>query len=443
MPLPGDFNVANALAAIAGCGRGRLRRRRVVPPASPPAPACPGRLERVDAGQDFVVVVDYAHKPDAVEAALRTLRPLTGGRLIVVHRRRRRPRPGQAADDGRDRRPAGRRAGRHRRQPPHRGPGRDPRRDARRRPRRRRAEVLEVGDRRAAIREAIGRARPGDVVLVAGKGHETGQEIAGVVHPFDDRDGRPRGAAAGCGRPPMIPMTLAEIAAVVGGSARRRRPGDGGRPARRTSTPASAVPGGLFVAVAGERVDGHDFAAARRGAVAVLGSRRRPACRRVVVDDPVRGARAAGPARGRPGCRDRRVVGADRFAGQDRHQGLPGAACSPTSRPDGRDRAATTTTSSASRSPCCGPTRRPGYLVVEMGARGIGHIAYLCEIAPPRIAAVLNVGTRPHRRVRRPRAIALAKGEIVEALPADGMAVLNADDPLVARDGVADPAPGR
>ncbi len=48
--------------------------------------------------------------------------------------------------------------------------------------------MLEVGDRRAAIREAVGRARAGDVVLVAGKGHETGQEVAGVVHPFDDRE---------------------------------------------------------------------------------------------------------------------------------------------------------------------------------------------------------------------------------------------------------------
>jgi UDP-N-acetylmuramoyl-L-alanyl-D-glutamate--2,6-diaminopimelate ligase len=51
-----------------------------------------------------------------------------------------------------------------------------------------RAEVVEVGDRRAAIRAAVDRARAGDIVLVAGKGHETGQEVAGVVHPFDDRD---------------------------------------------------------------------------------------------------------------------------------------------------------------------------------------------------------------------------------------------------------------
>ncbi len=72
------------------------------------------------------------------------------------------------------------------------------------------------------------------------------------------------------------------------------------------------------------------------------------------------------------------------------------------------------------------------YLVVEMGARGIGHIGYLCEIAPPRVAAVLNVGTAHVGEFGSRAAIAVAKGEILEALPADGVAVLNADDPLVA-----------
>jgi UDP-N-acetylmuramoyl-L-alanyl-D-glutamate--2,6-diaminopimelate ligase len=146
----------------------------------------PGRFELVDAGQDFVVMVDYAHKPDAVEAAIRTLRPLTRGHVIVVlgaggdRDPGKRPLMGEIAarladvliitdDNPRTEEPAEIRAallagaagGR--------------------------AELVEVGDRRAAIAEAVRRARTGDVVLVAGKGHETGQEIQGVVHPFDDR----------------------------------------------------------------------------------------------------------------------------------------------------------------------------------------------------------------------------------------------------------------
>ncbi|WP_457208257.1 UDP-N-acetylmuramoyl-tripeptide--D-alanyl-D-alanine ligase, partial [Nocardioides sp. P5_C9_2] len=72
------------------------------------------------------------------------------------------------------------------------------------------------------------------------------------------------------------------------------------------------------------------------------------------------------------------------------------------------------------------------FLVVEMGARGVGHVGYLCTIAPPTVAAVLNVGTAHIGEFGSREAIAQAKGEIVEALPADGTAVLNADDPLVA-----------
>jgi UDP-N-acetylmuramoyl-tripeptide--D-alanyl-D-alanine ligase len=72
------------------------------------------------------------------------------------------------------------------------------------------------------------------------------------------------------------------------------------------------------------------------------------------------------------------------------------------------------------------------YLVVEMGARGVGHIAYLCEIAPPRVAAVINIGTAHIGEFGSREAIAVAKGEIVESLPASGVAVLNADDPLSA-----------
>jgi UDP-N-acetylmuramoyl-L-alanyl-D-glutamate--2,6-diaminopimelate ligase len=184
--LPGDFNVSNALAALAACAEVGFDPA-VVARGIAAGAGVPGRLERIEAGQDFVVVVDYAHKPDAVEAALASLRPLTTGRLIVVlgaggeRDPGKRPLMGEIAgrladvlvvtdDNPRGEDPAAIRAailaGTT---------------DAT-------AEVVEIGDRRTAIREALRRARAGDIVLIAGKGHETGQEIAGEVHPFDDRD---------------------------------------------------------------------------------------------------------------------------------------------------------------------------------------------------------------------------------------------------------------
>ncbi|WP_414691277.1 UDP-N-acetylmuramoyl-L-alanyl-D-glutamate--2,6-diaminopimelate ligase [Nocardioides sp. LML1-1-1.1] len=185
VPLPGDFNVANALAAIASAAEAGFDPQAVADGLAASA-GVPGRLERVPTGRDLTVVVDYAHKPDAVEAVLHTLRPVTRGRLVVVigaggdRDTGKRPVMGEIAarladlvvvtdDNPRSEDPAairaavlaGTRGGS--------------------------AEVVEIGDRRAAIAAAIDGAGPGDVVVVAGKGHETGQEVAGVVHPFDDR----------------------------------------------------------------------------------------------------------------------------------------------------------------------------------------------------------------------------------------------------------------
>lgn len=183
--LPGEFNVSNALAAIASAALAGLDPRSVADGIAR-ADGVPGRLEQVSAGQDFSVVVDYAHKPDALEAVLATLRPLTRGRLIVVvgaggdRDTMKRPVMGEIAarladvvvvtdDNPRTEDPAAIRAA------------------VLEGARGVTAEVHEVGDRRLAIREAVRRARAGDVVLIAGKGHETGQKVEGVVHPFDDR----------------------------------------------------------------------------------------------------------------------------------------------------------------------------------------------------------------------------------------------------------------
>jgi UDP-N-acetylmuramoyl-L-alanyl-D-glutamate--2,6-diaminopimelate ligase len=190
VPLAGDFNVSNALCAVAALGEAGFDAAAVAD-AMGRSSGVPGRLEQVEAGQPFLAVVDYAHKPDAVHAALSALRPLTSGRLIVVigaggeRDTGKRPMMGQIAarladvlvvtdDNPRGEDPAMIRA--------------EVRAGAEDVPAAARADVHDVGDRRAAIRLAVRLARPGDTVVVAGKGHETGQEVGGATHPFDDRD---------------------------------------------------------------------------------------------------------------------------------------------------------------------------------------------------------------------------------------------------------------
>jgi UDP-N-acetylmuramoyl-L-alanyl-D-glutamate--2,6-diaminopimelate ligase len=181
--LRGRFNVQNALGAIAlarlaGVGDAHIAA------ALASVDGVPGRFETVDEGQPFAVVVDYSHKPDALANVLRTAHDLADGRVICVF--------GAGGDRDRTKRPA---------------MGRiaadladvailtsdNPRSED---PAAIAAEV-EAGapggltvelDRRAAIAQAIELARAGDVVVIAGKGHEQGQEIAGQVLPFDDRE---------------------------------------------------------------------------------------------------------------------------------------------------------------------------------------------------------------------------------------------------------------
>jgi UDP-N-acetylmuramoyl-L-alanyl-D-glutamate--2,6-diaminopimelate ligase len=192
--LPGTFNVANALLAVA-----ILHEVGVSPAAIAEGIGgvdVPGRMERVDLGQDFAAVVDYSHKPAAVALALDAVRAQLaragrGGQVLTVlgcggdRDARKRPLMGEAAarrcallvvtdDNPRSEDPGAIRAAMLA--------------GALAVPEEQRGEVVEIGDRRAAINHAVAAAHPGDVVVVAGKGHETGQEVAGVVHPFSDRD---------------------------------------------------------------------------------------------------------------------------------------------------------------------------------------------------------------------------------------------------------------
>jgi UDP-N-acetylmuramoyl-tripeptide--D-alanyl-D-alanine ligase len=219
----------------------------------------------------------------------------------------------------------------------------------------------------------------------------------------------------------VLAMTLAEIADVVGGSVH-------GDPDLVVDGPAyhdtrQATPGGLFVALVGERVDGHEYAA---GAHAVLGSRPTEAPT-VVVEDPVPalGALARHVVRRLPAT-VLALTGSQGKTGTKDYLAHVLGAAGPTVATVGSFNNELGFPLTVLRADA-----DTEFLVLEMGARGIGHIAYLCEIAPPRIAAVLNVGTAHVGEFGSREAIALAKGEIVEALPEDGVAVLNANDELV------------
>ncbi|MCD2196464.1 UDP-N-acetylmuramoyl-L-alanyl-D-glutamate--2,6-diaminopimelate ligase [Actinomycetospora endophytica] len=186
--LPGAFNVANALVALACGAAAGLDPARLA--AGFAQVQVPGRMQRVDVGQPFLAVVDYAHKPAAVEALLTTLRAQGTGRVLTVlgcggdRDREKRPVMGALAaelsdlvwitdDNPRTEDPAAIRAAML---------------DGARTSDAARAKVTEQGDRRTAIRAAIAAARPGDVVVVAGKGHEPGQKVGAEVLPFSDVD---------------------------------------------------------------------------------------------------------------------------------------------------------------------------------------------------------------------------------------------------------------
>ncbi|MEV5280148.1 UDP-N-acetylmuramoyl-tripeptide--D-alanyl-D-alanine ligase [Streptomyces sp. NPDC006692] len=226
----------------------------------------------------------------------------------------------------------------------------------------------------------------------------------------------------------MIALSLAEIAEIVGG-----QPHDIPDPSVRVTGPVvidsrQVAAGSLFVAFAGERVDGHDYAqrAVEAGAAAVLAARPLgvPA---IVVDD----VQAALGALARDVVRrlGTEVVALTGSSGKTSTKDLIAQVL---------QRHAPTVFTPGSLNNEIGlpltaltATEETRHLVLEMGARGVGHIRYLTGLTPPSIGLVLNVGTAHIGEFGGREQIALAKGELVESLPENGCAVLNADDPLV------------
>jgi UDP-N-acetylmuramoyl-L-alanyl-D-glutamate--2,6-diaminopimelate ligase len=181
LPLAGAFQVSNALVAAGLCLAGGMSLEAILG-ALERIEGAPGRLQRVGRGpRGGEAFVDYAHTPDGLETVLKALRPHVEGRLIVVfgaggdRDRGKRPLMGRAAVEWADMAIV---------------TDDNPRSEV---PAAIRAEILagapgalEIGDRREAIAAGVGMLAEGDVLVVAGKGHEQGQVVGGVVHPFDD-----------------------------------------------------------------------------------------------------------------------------------------------------------------------------------------------------------------------------------------------------------------
>jgi murE/murF fusion protein len=442
--LLGSFNVDNALVAAGlalSLGVPLDTVARGLSSAKPP----PGRMQRVrgPAGGPLVVV-DYAHTPDALERALLSARTFTAGRLFVVfgcggdRDTTKRPLMGTVASDVADavvvtddnpRSEEGSSilaaiAGGIR------------------------SSLVQVqdaasftkgtwlaqGNRRLAVRAAIGAAHEGDVVVIAGKGHERDQTTAGIKVPFDDAT-EARAALVGASRPAFLPRAFVER--TLGGV----WPAATAQVFCGVTTDSRAIePGALFVPLRGERFDGHDWIqqALKAGAAAALVARDHPVAARVdlpllVVDDPLAALQELARAwlcslpttrigltgsNGKTTTKEllaaalRACVGNDAVLATEgnlnNHIGVPLTSL----RVEAHHR----------------------FAILEMGMNHLGEIASYCRYALPQVGLVTNMGTAHAGNVGGVEGVARAKSELLEALPVDGVAIINADDPRCVRD---------
>ncbi|HVD63043.1 MAG TPA: UDP-N-acetylmuramoyl-tripeptide--D-alanyl-D-alanine ligase [Lapillicoccus sp.] len=230
----------------------------------------------------------------------------------------------------------------------------------------------------------------------------------------------------------MIPMPLRDVAVLTDGSLHPVERGGVVVDGPVVTDSREAGPGSLYVARVGEHADGHAYVgpARDRGAVAALTSRVIDELPCVVVDDvqAAFGRLARGVVDRATGLT---VVAVTGSSGKTSTKDLlaqvlraAGETVAPVNSLNGEIGVPLTV---------CRVTPATRFLVAEMGARGVGHLAYLTTIAPPDVAVVLNVGVAHVGEFGSKGAVAQAKGELVEALRPDGLAVLNADDPEVAK----------
>jgi murE/murF fusion protein len=449
--LLGQYNVAN-VAVVVGIAEALGLPHEAVARGIAEMPGVPGRVERVPNAAGLDILVDYAHTPDALDNVLAALRPLTKRRLICVF--------GCGGDRDPDKRPKMGAAA---------AAGADLVIVTSDNPRTEDAQAIVDQilpgvpapffvhlDRRIAIAAAVFEAVPGDVVLIAGKGHEDYQIFGTEKVHFDDRE---EAAAAATAR---RRFAVDELAAACGGDVTHRRAQPATAFTRVIIDGRDSAPGDLYVAIRGERFDGHDFCgqAVQAGAAGVVVERGRAPrdasgalldVTVIEVDDTReavgamalwhrrRWAREARYPQSSAGAALAPVVAITGSAGKTTTKELIAAALSA--------RYAVHATRGSFNNETGVPLTLLGLMphheaaVIEMGMRGLGQIAYLARLAEPDVGAVLNAGTAHIGVVGSAGAIARGKSEIFAALGPGGTAVFPADDARLA--GYAAVAPRR
>ena len=431
VPFIGSYNVHNLLGVLAGLralGHSLDELLAVLPRLSP----VPGRLQAQGGAGEPLVVVDYAHTPDALDKALSALQPVArarGGRLWCVfgcggdRDRSKRPLMGKVAQDRADE--VVLTADNPRTEDPQgiladvfsgmssAGPG-----------------IRQVSDRRSAILQTLQEAGTRDVVLVAGKGHEDYQEVGGVRHPFSDAQCVTEGLKA---RVAQGFMTLADMATGLGQGATLL--GDPRLVIRRVHTDTRSLQAGdLYVALRGERFDGHDFLAEarERGAVAALaeGGLDEAGLPGVQVRDSLKGLQSL--ARAWRAQLDLPVIAVTGSNGKTTVTQMAASIL----RAWKGDRAAFTRGNLNNHigvplsvlSLRAGAAAGHEAAVLELGMNHPGEVQVLAAIAQPTVAVVNNAQREHQEFMHTVQAVAEENGAVLQALPPNGTAVFPADD---------------
>lgn len=415
LPLAGTFQAMNALCALG----------LVIAAGEDPEQAvrgleilkgAPGRMEHVaDRKNGAAVYVDYAHTPDALETVLKALRPHTRNRLCVVfgcggdRDPGKRPQMGEIADRladvvyVTDDNPRTEKANDIRDQILPACP-----------------KGIDIGNRALAIETAVAGLRQGDILILAGKGHETGQLINGVVYPFDDREEAKK--AVMLADSPL--WTSDEIAAAAEGKAA------GYFEATGVSIDSRTVErGDLFVAVKGGHSDGHLFAAGalEKGAAGVLVSELPegvPAEKAIVVKDTLKALEAMARrarARGRA-----KVIGITGSSGKTSTKEMLRYALTAVGRThctQGNLNNQIGMPLTLARMP-----KTTDFAVIEMGMNHAGEMHDLTMLAHPDIAVVTMIGSAHREFFPTEEDTVSAKSEIFDGMDKNGKVFLNADN---------------